>query len=202
MRVEKFVLCFCCVLLFIYLAIFWHFDNQRTSGCHPCKQKSQHPSRTHVSHHKQTVHVEETVKEKFAMVGRFGLPSFIIMRPIKGSKCSLFAIIMLCFIPLAHCNAKDKQSTLDGNSDSSLFARKLMEKYGSGGVLTVKQLDELMKSIQGAKDAGSDHGPTVHDLPKTNGNGQEEHASQDRFQMCMNTTDASSCLDDMVSRFK
>ncbi len=133
------------------------------------------------------------------MVGRFGLPSFIIMRPIKGSKFSLFVIIMLCFIPFTHCSSNDKQSTLDGSSDSSVFARKLMEKYGSGGLLTVSQLEELMTSIQGSKDVESGHGPTVHDLAKTNGNGHEGHAGHNTFQSCLNATDASSCLDGMVS---
>ena len=131
------------------------------------------------------------------MVGRFGLPTCILMIPMK-SMCSLaFVIILLCHIPQTLTSEDNDGKLLDAN----MFAAKLVEKFGSDGYISVQQLENLISSIQmqsQAKHEQQSH--NEHDETKgskhTATNGVGKHHISD----CKASPDPEKCVGQLVCR--
>ena len=131
------------------------------------------------------------------MVGRFGLPSCILMMPIKSKSVVAFVIILLCHIPQTLTSEDNDGKLLDTN----LFAATLVEDFGTDGQLSVQQLEKLINSIQ--RRTSADHGstpPKDYDHIKANehtvSNGAEKHSSAD----CSDSLIQEACLDQVVSK--
>ena len=134
------------------------------------------------------------------MVGRFGLPSCILMIPIKSKSVLAFVIILLCHIPQTLASEDNDGKLLD----TSLFAAKLVNDFGTDGHISVKQLEKLLNSIQ--RQTSEDHdsaGPKDHDHVKaseyTVSNGAEKHSASDASD-CSNSPIQELCLDKVVSK--
>ena len=134
------------------------------------------------------------------MVGRFGLPSCILMIPIKSKSVLAFVIILLCHIPQTLASEDNDGKLLD----TSLFAAKLVDDFGTDGQISVKQLENLLNSIQ--RQTSEDHDsapPKDHDHVKaskyTVSNGAEKHSASD-VSDCSNSPIREPCLDKVVSK--
>ena len=132
------------------------------------------------------------------MVGRFGLPSCILMIPIKSKSVVAFVIILLCHIPQTLTSEDNDGKLLDTN----LFAAKLVEDFGTDGHISVKQLENLINSIQRQTPATHDSTPPkdhVKASEYTVSNGAEKHSATDASD-CSNSPIQESCLDKVVSK--
>ncbi len=121
------------------------------------------------------------------MVGRFGLPSCVLLTPMKSMTFMAFVIVLLCYIPLTlGANEREGEHMFDPN----LFAKKLVEDFGADGYISAKQVEQLMTSIQ--------KGPL---LSETDG-AEHEHGprASNMSEVCQTAPDPQQCISQMVSR--